>query len=100
MGFFSGWNARSAAGPGLVAGCSAYFLWPVYASFPEFVIVPFVIALSFASFCGFSILALTVVDLRNNQRGKRVRPIRAFDVIFGLALALPSSLELSALLGG
>ena len=100
MSVFSGWNARRAAGPGLIAGGFAFFLWPIYASFPELVIIPFVIALSLASFCGFSILALTVVDLRNNQRGKRVRPIRAFDVIFGLALAVPSSLELSALLGG
>ena len=62
-------------------------------------VLPFVIALSVTSFCGFSILTLTVVDLRNNQRGRRVRPIRAFDVIFGLALAIPSSLELFALLG-
>ena len=99
MGVFSGWNARRAAGPGLIAGCIAFFLWPIYASFPEIAIVPFMIALVLTSFCGISILTLTVVDLRNNQRGRRVRPIRAFDVIFGLALATPSLLELSALLG-
>ena len=98
MGVLSEWNARRAAGPGLVAGCVAFFLWPAYASFPEFAFLPFVIALCFACFCGTSILALTVVDLRNNQRGRRVRPIRAFDVIFGLALAMPSALELSSLL--
>lgn len=60
--------------------------------------LPFVIALALTSFCGLSILALTALDFRNNRRGRRVRPIRAFDVIFGLMLAIPSTLELSALL--
>ena len=98
MGRFSGWNARRAAGPGLIAGCAAFFLWPAYASFPQLLFFPFVIALALTSFCGLSILVLTIVDFRNNQRRRRVRPIRAFDIIFGLMLAIPGLLELSALL--
>jgi len=97
-GWISGWTARSATGPGLIAGLAAFFLWPFFASFPNLAFYPFVFSLMLTSFCGLSILVLTVVDLRNRRRGRQVRPIRAFDVIFGLVLALPSTLELSALL--
>jgi len=98
IGWISGWTARRATGPGLLAGLAAFFLWPLFASFPRFTFYPFVIALALTSFCGLSILVLTVVDFRNHRRGRQVRPIRAFDAIFGLALALPSTLELSVLL--
>lgn len=97
-GFLSGWTARRAGGPGIVAGLAAFILWPAFASFPQILFFPFVIALSLAGFCGLSILVLTAVDFRNNRRGRRVRPIRAFDIVFGLALAAPSLLELSSLL--
>lgn len=97
-GLLSGWTARRASGPGLVAGLTAFILWPVFASFPQALFFPFVIALSFAGFCGLSILVLTIVDYRNNRRGRQVRPIRAFDIVFGLVLAVPSLLELSSLL--
>ena len=97
-GLFSGWTARRAAGPGLVAGLVAFVLWPAFASYPRAVFLPFVITLALTSFCGLSILVLTAADFRNNQRGRRVRPIRAFDVVFGLMLAIPSTFELSALL--
>lgn len=99
MGFLAGWNARRAAGPGFIAGCVAFFLWPAYASYPQIMFFPFVTALALTSFCGLSILALTAADFRNNRRGRRVRPIRGFDVGLGLMLAVPSTLELSALLG-
>lgn len=81
-----------------MAGLAAFVLWPIFASFPQALFYPFVVALSLAGFCGLSILVLTVVDFRNNRRGRQVRPIRAFDVVFGLALAAPSLLELSSLL--
>jgi hypothetical protein len=95
----SGWNVRRAGGLGLISGLAAFFLWPIFASFPERIFYPFVAALGLTCFCGASILVFTIVDLRNNRRGRRVRPIRAFDVILGFALAGPSALELSALLG-
>ena len=98
MALINGWTARQAAGPGLVAGCMAVILWPIFAIFQGYTRYPFGAALAVASFCGLSILVLTVIDLRNRRRGLKVRPIRAFDVILGLALALPSSLELWALI--
>lgn len=97
-GFLSSWTARRASGPGLVAGLAAFILWPAFASFPEALYAPFLIALSFAAFCGLSILVLTIIDYRNNRRGRQVRPIRAFDIAFGLGLAAPSLVELSSLL--
>ena len=81
-----------------MAGLAGFILWPAFASFQQVLFLPFVAALSLAGFCGLSILVLTVVDFRNNRRGRQVRPIRAFDVVFGLALAAPSLLELSSLL--
>lgn len=98
MAIFNRWTARQAAGPGLVAGCIAMALWPVFAIFQGYVRYPFGAALAVASFCGMTILVLTVVDLRNRRRGLRVRPIRAFDVILGLVLAVPCGYELWALL--
>jgi len=96
--FLSGWTARRAAGPGLVAGLAAFILWPAFVSFPQTLLFPFVIALSLTSFCGLSILVLTAVDFRNNRRGRQMRRIRAFDLVFGLILAVPSAFELAALL--
>lgn len=97
-GFFTRWNARRAAGPGLVFGCVAFFLWPAFASFPQYLYFPFLIALGLTALCGLSILVLTAVDFRNNQRGRRIRPIRAFDIVFGLMLTGPATLELMTLL--
>lgn len=97
--WISGWTARGATGPGILGGLAAFFLWPLFASFPGAAFYPFVAALAFTSFCGLSILVLTAIDLRNHRRGRKIRPIRAFDVIVGLALAVPSTLELSVLLG-
>jgi len=94
-----GWTAQRATGPGLMAGLVAFFLWPIFASFPDLAFYPFVMALFLASFCGISILALTIVDLRNNRRGRKIRPIRTFDMVLGLALFVPPVLELTTLLG-
>ena len=90
--FLSGWTARR------VAGLAAFILWPAFVSFPQALLFPFVIALSLTSFCGLSILVLTAVDFRNNRRGRQMRRIRAFDLVFGLILAVPSAFELAALL--
>ena len=94
----SGWNVRRATGPGIVSGILAFFLWPLFVSFPQLALYPFVATLLLACFCGLSILVFTIIDLRNHRRGRRIRPIRAFDVILGLVLAAPSAVELSVLL--
>lgn len=98
MASLSTWTAQRATAPGIIAGLSALLLWPAFAAYPHIFLWPFVAALSIAGFCGLSILVLSVVDVRNRRRGRRVRPIRAFDVVVGLALAIPAALELSVLL--
>lgn len=94
----SGWNVRRATGPGIVSGLAAFFLWPVFAAWPAVAFYPFVAALTLACLCGVSILVFTLIDIRNNRRGRQVRPIRVLDVILGMALAVPSALELHALM--
>lgn len=95
----STWTAQRATAPGIIAGLAAGLLWPAFAAYPHIFLWPFAATLAVAGFCGLSILVLSVIDVRNRRRGKRVRPIRAFDVVVGLALALPSAFELSVLLG-
>lgn len=57
----------------------------------------FAAALAVAAFCGLSILLITLVDMLFHKRGESLRPIRAFDIAIGIALAVPSLVQLSAL---
>ena len=61
-------------------------------------LIPFLFALAASAFCGLSILVITVIDIRNNRRGKALRPVRAFDIVFGLMLAGPGLAGFSALM--
>jgi hypothetical protein len=47
--------------------------------------------LALTSFCGASILLISLVDSHKRQRGDLVRPIRMFDLAMGAALVLPSA---------
>ncbi len=91
------WTIRRATGLGMIAGLAAMVLWPAYAAYPERILVPFLAALLIAAFCGMSILMITCADMILHRRGESLRPVRAFDIIIGLALAVPSLLQLSAL---
>lgn len=91
------WTIRRATGIGIIAGLAALILWPVYAAYQESVLVPFLAALLVAAFCGMSILMITCADMVLHRRGESLRPVRAFDIILGLALAVPSLIQLSAL---
>ncbi|MDP8913609.1 MAG: hypothetical protein M3N39_08550 [Pseudomonadota bacterium] len=57
----------------------------------------FAAALAVAAFCGLSILLITIIDMLFHKRGESLRPVRAFDVAIGTALAAPSLIQLSAL---
>jgi hypothetical protein len=92
------WTIRRATGIGIMAGLAAFVLWPIYAAYQERVLWAFIAALGVAAFCGVSILLMTLADLALRQRGSSVRPVRAFDMLVGLLLAVPSLLELDALL--
>ena len=58
---------------------------------------PFAAALAIAAFCGLSILMITIFDMLFHKRGESLRPVRAFDIAIGVALAVPSLIQLSAL---
>jgi hypothetical protein len=98
MRVFRAWTIGRAAGAGAVAGLSALLLWPIYAVGID-VLPLFLIALITSAFCGLSLLVITLIDLAvHRRRGSRLRPIRAFDLILGLALAVPSLVELRIIL--
>jgi len=61
------------------------------------VVWPFAAALAIAAFCGLSILMITIFDMLFHKRGESLRPVRAFDIAIGVALAVPSLIQLSAL---
>ena len=93
------WSSRRAAGIGGFTGLAALFTWPAFASWPETLLIPFAILLTITAFCGLSVLLFSFYDLATRKRGQRMRAVRTFDIIFGLALAVPSLLELDGLFG-
>lgn len=100
MALLSAWTIRRAEGLGLLAGAAALVLWLADPIFQN-LLMPLLVALAVTGFCGLSVLAMTALDiLAHPPRSDRVRPIRAFDIVFGLLLAVPSLAELGALLPG
>ena len=93
------WDIRRATGVGVVAGIAALILWPLYAAYQEPVLWPFLAALAVTAFCGLSLLILTLKDMVTRTRGRLMQRIRIFDIILGLLLAVPSLVQLEALLG-
>ncbi len=94
------WTIGRATGVGVMAGIAALILWPLYAAYQEKVLPLFVAALALAALCGLSILWITLVDLvTHRRRGERLRAVRIFDVVLALLLALPSLIQLRALIG-
>ena len=98
MALFAAWTIRRAEGLGIVAGCIALVLWLAVAAF-QALLMPLIVALAITGFCGLSVLSITAVDLlAHAPRSDRLRPIRTFDIVVGLVLAIPSLNELAALL--
>jgi drug/metabolite transporter (DMT)-like permease len=97
--FFKSWTISRATGAGIVAGLVALVLWPIYTLFQEPMHLPFAAALAATAFCGASILVITALDLKFRRgRGFRLRAVRTFDVIVGIAMALPGLLLVPDLL--
>ena len=92
------WTLGRASGLGAVAGLLAALLWPFQRSY-ESLLWPFAAAAGTAGLCGLSILLITGADMLIHRRGRRLRPVRAFDLIFGLGLVALSLLQLSEVRG-
>jgi hypothetical protein len=92
------WNIRRATGAGIVAAAAMLLLWIGFGYWPGTLYLPFLAASATTAFCGLSILWITALDLgRHRRRGRRMVPIRAFDVALGLLLAGPALYALRAL---
>lgn len=85
------WTIPRASGIGVVAGLASILLWQAYVAWHEPVRGFYLAALAITALCGVTILLLTAADvLFHRRRGRRIRPVRAFDVVLGLLLALPA----------
>lgn len=85
------WTIPRASGIGVVAGLASVLLWQAYVAWQEPVRAAYMAALVVTALCGLTILLLTAADLLfHRRRGKRIRPVRAFDVVLGLLLTLPA----------
>jgi len=94
------WTIRRASGIGATAGLVALLIWPFAYFFPEILSWPLLAAAAVAGLCGSSILLMTVADLLfHRPRGKRLRPVRAFDLALGTALLGLALLEAEAVAG-
>lgn len=93
------WTIPRASGIGVVAGLVSVLLWQAYVAWQEPVRLPYVAALGVTAFCGITILLLTVADIIfHRRRGRRIRPVRAFDIVLGFMLTLPTMEALISLL--
>jgi hypothetical protein len=84
------WTIQRATVVGILAGLTALIVSALIGSWPGALLDAYAALLAFTAFCGFSVLWITLNDIRNRGRGGRMRPIRAFDVAAGLLLILPS----------
>lgn len=92
------WNIRRATGTGVLAGLAALILWPLYAAYQQPMLWPFIAALALTAFCGLSLVIITLKDMYSRRRGRLMQRIRTFDLVLGLLLAMPSLVQLEALL--
>ena len=94
------WTIPRMSGIGAVAGLLSILLWQAYVAWHDPMRLPYLAALAVTACCGVSVLVLTAADmLFHRRRGRRIRPVRAFDVILGLLLALPALAAILSLVG-
>jgi hypothetical protein len=84
------WRIQRAAGFGIAAGLVALMLAWLSQLWPDLLDYPYAAALVFTAFCGASILWISGFDMRRRGTSERMRPIRAFDLVVGATLFLPS----------
>lgn len=98
MGLANLWSRRRATLAGSLAALAALLLWPAFVLWQEPVRLAFIAALAIAVWCGATLILITLWDLATVRRGRRLRPARAFDLVYGLMLAGPAGLFLADLI--
>ena len=94
------WTLGRAGGLGATAGLLALILWPFFSGQEAELTWPLGLLAALAGLCGASILLITVFDMIfHRRRGRRIRPVRAFDIVLGLILVGLSLLQLGQVLG-
>ena len=89
------WTLGRASGVGATAGLVALLLWPFWGDSEGVLNWPFAAAAALAGLCGVSILLITALDIVTHRRGRRMRPVRGFDIVLGLFLVGLSLAQLS-----
>jgi uncharacterized membrane protein YbhN (UPF0104 family) len=80
------WTLGRASGFGVAAALLALLLWPFWGEHGHALLGLFAALAAAAGLCGVSILVITALDMVLHKRGRRVRPVRAFDILLGLSL--------------
>jgi hypothetical protein len=80
------WTLGRASGIGVSAGLVALILWPFWGDSDGVLLWPFAASAALAAVCGASILLITLFDIVTHRRGRRMRPVRGFDIVLGLGL--------------
>jgi multisubunit Na+/H+ antiporter MnhB subunit len=88
------WTLGRASSIGAAAGLLALLLWPFWGEHAETLVWPFAATAAVAGLCGVTILLITAFDIVTHRRGRRMRPVRGFDIVLGLGLILLSLAQL------
>ncbi|HEX8578282.1 MAG TPA: hypothetical protein VF655_01645 [Allosphingosinicella sp.] len=93
------WTLGRASGIGVTAALLALLLWPFLAKSEQALLWPFAAGAAVAGLCGASVLLITAFDIVTRRRGRRIRPVRGFDIALGLGLVLLSLAQLHSAAG-
>jgi hypothetical protein len=88
------WTLGRASSIGAAAGLLALLLWPFWGEHSETLVWPFAALAGVAGLCGITILLITAFDIVTHRRGRRMRPVRGFDIVLGVSLVLLSLAQL------
>jgi hypothetical protein len=88
------WTLGRASGIGAGAALLALLLWPFWSDGGAAALWLFGGLAALAGLCGVSILLITGFDIVVHRRGRRIRAVRGFDLVLGIALVGLSLLQL------
>jgi len=93
------WTLSRATGIGLIAGLAALLVAGFAGAWMGDLLYVYAALLLVTALCGFSILWITLFDMRARGTSALVRPIRGFDFAIGFVLLLPAAWALSEIWG-